>query len=402
MLKVTRGRDSVSVPMSPYKKGKTMKRIRKFCCMILVLGLMVSAVSWGECNAETPGGEWRSSRAGWWYAWPDGTYPQNAWLNDNGKWYYFNEKGYMVTGWRLIDGKWYFFGSSGAMRTGWRQSDGKWYFFGNDGAMRTGWKLINSKWYYFNADGTMKTGWLDYRGKRYRLAASGEMLTGWFFNDHRDYYLDPDSGAMHIGWLKYEDKWYYFRTDGSMVTCIWSINGKVYYFDKEGAWIEDPVIPEHYDAEAAITFAREHIQNEIDQNLPAKKCTDDWLCAEFVSNCLEAGGVTAYSPSSTYLRGMLDACPLVTTHVAKLENGYLLKKNVKGEIAPGDVISIYCPYETDGLPYIHTILFAGWSSDGVALEYAHNSRVFNAAKRHTTCYACGRKLEEVYISHFTR
>ena len=378
-----------------------MRRCNKIYRMILVLGLLLLMVSTEmDCLAETADGEWIKDEIGWWYAYPDGTYARNTWLDENGKRYYLKSNGYMAAGWRKIDNKWYYFGGNGVMRTDWKKIGGKLYYFAEDGAMRTGWKKISGKWYYFAGDGAMRTGWLNLGGKRYLLASNGEMLTGWQFTNHRNYYFDPVSGAMKIGWMKENGNWYYFREDGTRTDCLWRIDGKVYYFDKNGVWIKNPVIPTSYDAEAALAFAVEHIQQDIDAGLPPKKCTDDWLCAEYVSNCLEAGGLTIYSPSSTYLRGMLDACPLVTTHVAKLDNGYLRKENVKGEIVPGDVISVYCPYETDGLPFIHTILFAGWDEEGVALEYAHNSRVFNATKRHAVCYSCGKKLEEVYISHF--
>lgn len=358
-----------------------MIRYNKFYSLILLLGfLLLTGYTGTDCLAETENGEWIKDEVGWWYAYPDGRYARNTWLTENGKCYFLRSNGYMAAGWKKISGKWYYFGS--------------------DGAMRTGWKKITGNWYFFNEDGAMQTGWLNLGDKRYLLTSDGTMRTGWHFTNHRNYYFDPVSGAMKTGWMKENDNWYYFREDGTRVDCLWRIDGTVYYFDKNGVWIENPVIPTQYDADAALSFAVEHIQQDIDAGLPPKECTDDWLCAEYVSNCLEAGGLTIYSPSSTYLRGMLDAFPLVTTHVAKLDNGYLRRENVQGEIAPGDVITVYCPYETDGLPFIHSILFAGWDEEGVALEYAHNSRVFNATKRHAVCYSCGRKLEEVYISHF--
>lgn len=84
-------------------------------------------------------GTWVKDAAGWWYKFPNHTWPANCWtqLTWNGvsQWYRFNEAGYMVTGWYLdADGNWYFLhnvsdGSQGHMYTGWHQIEGKWYYF---------------------------------------------------------------------------------------------------------------------------------------------------------------------------------------------------------------------------------------------------------------------------------
>ena len=138
-------------------------------------------------------GTWKKSKGGWWYRYPDGTYPKKEWLLLKGVWYYFDPSGYMVTGWQKIGGKWYYFNDSGAMKTGWLSLSGKWYFLNPSGVMVTGWKKIGGSWYYFGGGGVMKTGW---------------MLSG--------------------------GKWYYFKSSGAMVTGTAKVGGKAYSFDNNG------------------------------------------------------------------------------------------------------------------------------------------------------------------------
>ena len=41
-------------------------------------------------------GGWKQDGIGWWYEYPDGSYPASTWRKLDGKWYYFNSKGYWV------------------------------------------------------------------------------------------------------------------------------------------------------------------------------------------------------------------------------------------------------------------------------------------------------------------
>lgn len=84
-------------------------------------------------------GTWMKDATGWWYKYPNHTWPANCWIqlewNGTSQWYRFNEAGYMVAGWYLdTDGNWYFLhnvsdGAQGHMYTGWHQIEGKWYYF---------------------------------------------------------------------------------------------------------------------------------------------------------------------------------------------------------------------------------------------------------------------------------
>ena len=61
-------------------------------------------------------GKWIKNKHGWWYEYPDGTWPKNQWLKINGKWYWFYNSGYIAENTFVqIGGKWYAFDKSGAM-----------------------------------------------------------------------------------------------------------------------------------------------------------------------------------------------------------------------------------------------------------------------------------------------
>lgn len=54
-------------------------------------------------------GTWKSDLNGWWYEYPDGSYPVGQWLQINNLWYCFDSNGYMQLGWIMgSDGKWYY------------------------------------------------------------------------------------------------------------------------------------------------------------------------------------------------------------------------------------------------------------------------------------------------------
>ena len=133
-------------------------------------------------------GKWKRNATGWWYAWPDGTYPTHAVLLINGKYYYFNDDGYMAQ-----NGYYYgvYYGKDGSMqfgtgcvnadfhtdkqgriwfgsyvpdkngnpqlvwwkRNGWLQIHGEWYFFVNGYAVTRQSRMINGKRYEFSVYG---------------------------------------------------------------------------------------------------------------------------------------------------------------------------------------------------------------------------------------------------------
>lgn len=164
-------------------------------------------------SEESADGDWKLNGVGWWFQYPDGTYPHNTWEKINGEWYWFNSSGYMAVGWQKINGSWYYMTGSGAMATGWQKINGSWYYLTGSGAMATGWQRINGSWYY--------------------LTGSGAMATGWQKVDEIWYYL-TGSGAMATGWQKINGTWYYLNPNGSMAADTWI--GE-FYVNENGAWV---------------------------------------------------------------------------------------------------------------------------------------------------------------------
>ena len=125
--------------------------------------------------------KWKRNDTGWWYEYPDGSYPKDKFEKIDGTWYYFDNSGYMLAEqWK-------------------KHTDGNWYWFDQSGAMATGWKKIADKWYYFDVEGAMKTGWVKYKDT-------------W-------YYLDSKEGNMvSNAFIQSADKtgWYYIKSDGTM------------------------------------------------------------------------------------------------------------------------------------------------------------------------------------------
>ncbi len=96
---------------------------------------------------------WKQNNKGWWYEYPDGSYPVNKWLQIKGKWYHFDARGYMQTGWLKDGTKWYYLSSNGDMLTNkWIYHKSKWYYLGSDGAMLTGKHRVTAE---FNANGEL-------------------------------------------------------------------------------------------------------------------------------------------------------------------------------------------------------------------------------------------------------
>ncbi len=96
--------------------------------------------------------------------------------------------------------------------------------------------------------------------------------------------------------------------------------------------------------------------------------TNIGLCAEFVSRCLRAGGLTKYgSTSSTDLYNQLVGSGLGYAVGIKREKDGTVK--LPEYALQGDVIFYYCKAEN---VMVHTVLYNGNSSDGYMKAYAHN------------------------------
>lgn len=96
--------------------------------------------------------------------------------------------------------------------------------------------------------------------------------------------------------------------------------------------------------------------------------TNIGLCAEFVSRCLRAGGLTKYgSTSSTDLYNQLIGSGLGYAVGIKREKDGTVK--LPEYALQGDVVFYYCKAEN---VMVHTVLYNGNSSDGYMKAYAHN------------------------------
>ena len=147
-----------------------------------------------------------------------------------------------------------------------------------------------------------------------------------------------------------------------------------------------------YDASAALAYAEAHWDD------------GQGLCAEFVSQCIKAGGSTAWSASCTALRSQLLSSGWGTEYELALQSDMSIKaSDYTGKLAPGDVVFYYCPGCTDGKPYIHAVLCNGMDANGYMKAYSHNNANSGQAKYRygSTCYSCGTKLNKAYVYHFT-
>ena len=146
-----------------------------------------------------------------------------------------------------------------------------------------------------------------------------------------------------------------------------------------------------YDSVSAVNYAATHWSD------------GRGLCAEFVSNCINAGGCTAWSTSCTALRSQLLRCGMGTEYSLDLESDMSIKgTRYSGILEPGDVVFYHCSGCTDGKPYIHAVLCNGNTSDGYMRAFSHNNANSGSSKYvySSKCYDCGGKIDKAYVYHF--
>ena len=151
-----------------------------------------------------------------------------------------------------------------------------------------------------------------------------------------------------------------------------------------------PVQAASYDAGAALSYASKHWND------------GKGLCAEFVSDCLKAGGCKGvYSKGATNMVGLLKKSGYGSWERLTLDkDGYISVAKNKGKISPGDPIFFYCPKETDGKPYVHVVLYSGQDSKGYMKVYAHNNAMHNSIVRTRYCGYCNANtISAVYAYH---
>lgn len=154
----------------------------------------------------------------------------------------------------------------------------------------------------------------------------------------------------------------------------------LWYGDENAAPLD-----EKYDPDKAVEFAKAHWNDGLD------------VCAPFISRCLEAGGLSIGSDSSTAL------CFKLLN--SRFGFGQFLPMNADGTVtlpeyaAPGDVVQLYCSYE--GL-MIHSMIFVGNDELGRMKVCCHNPKNSGtyAFRYYKECNSCLTPLKEIFYFHF--
>ena len=148
-----------------------------------------------------------------------------------------------------------------------------------------------------------------------------------------------------------------------------------------------------YNAQAALQYAEAHWNDGVG------------LCAQFVSACLKAGGLSTYSASGTSLHTQLMQSELGTEYAINLNSSdrSISMSQYEGKISAGDPVFYYCSScESQGKrPYIHTVLCNGADANGYMKAYAHNAPKNGQTKftYNRTCYQCDAVLTQARVYH---
>ncbi len=128
------------------------------------------------------------------------------------------------------------------------------------------------------------------------------------------------------------------------------------------------------------------------------------LCAEFVSDCLKAGGVTeVYNASADGLYHDLVNSKLGKSYKLKMtSNGrtsYVMQEDNSSVLKKGDPIFFYC---NTCKRHTHVVISNGYNSEGYSVDYAHNNA--HNGKNKTCTYThkeCGRRNWTFYSIRMT-
>ncbi len=148
-----------------------------------------------------------------------------------------------------------------------------------------------------------------------------------------------------------------------------------------------------YDANAALSYAANHWNDGVG------------LCAEFVSNCIKAGGCSAWSAGATTLMKLLKQTNMGTVYdiTSSFSNGYVKMSDCEQFLSPGDAVFYHCNYCEDGLAYnVHVVLCNGMDSSGYMKAYSHNSANGGINKySYKNCGYCHSPIDAIYVYHFS-
>lgn len=150
-----------------------------------------------------------------------------------------------------------------------------------------------------------------------------------------------------------------------------------------------------YNADEAIAFAKEHCSNESSN--ANNKCNSGWLCAEFVANCLEAGGfeISGYV-STVNAKAQGEYMQQYGVKIPGNVTGKAIKDDFVLPLQKGDIV--YVVYDNTVSASGHVLLYSGEKdANGNLLFYAHNNR-----KSKETYTLTGKYLSaasEIYAIH---
>lgn len=150
-----------------------------------------------------------------------------------------------------------------------------------------------------------------------------------------------------------------------------------------------------YNVNAALQFAKQNVHTHT-----------EWLCAEYVSRCLNAGNINIFDAGVGGLYRKLEASNFGSFSRLNVEaNGKALPGKNK-QVTPGDVVIMYCPAckNVDGKPYLHTVLVSDVNTSSGIRVYAHNNpqnnTIYNGFN-HCGFYGHGRNSGVIaYVYHF--
>ena len=133
----------------------------------------------------------------------------------------------------------------------------------------------------------------------------------------------------------------------------------------------------NYDPIASVNYAKSHNQSDVNKGLGEWKCQNGWQCAEFVSNCLKAGGVNVYYKKVWDLKNALVNGGYGSLNKLKSNgsNQYKFSDN-SGLVSKGDPLFFVCTTcggITSSKAVPHVVL-CGDGTGGYITDYAHNAR----------------------------
>ncbi len=129
------------------------------------------------------------------------------------------------------------------------------------------------------------------------------------------------------------------------------------------------------------------------------------LCAEFVSDCLKAGGIeSVYNTSADGLYHDLVDSKLGVSYKLKMtsqgsKTRYVMEDDNADIVKRGDPIFFYC---NTCKRHTHVVISNGFNADGYAVDYAHNNA--HNGKSKTCDYthsSCGRRNWTFYVIRMT-